>query len=376
MRLLQTEAFVFCNGKIYASSMRKNGLYVYDIATSHSNCIGIFEGSDLYEWRLHRTAVVLNEHILFLPDRSNGIHRFNLKSNQMDYFPLELDKNSRFSNGIVYGNTVYCVQVEPKLEILTYELDRLRQDKIPLPKLPDNTCFANDYHFEDGILYLADKSNGIIVIIDCNKREAISKIVVDNFKLKAGFGTICKVKDDFIFSTQSDILIWNSISKETRYISDYPEGYGMKYRDNDYNVIEIDGFKDVNGKNEQPFSYSFYRNGSIVFLACRTNMCLSLNLSNDRVKVLDLPEEEETVESLTDIERTTHVHYICNPSCEGYPFYSTNTRKIYTLNNSNGCYGIRINDSDLQWNLARNGTLFWEDKYYGIEEYARELADM
>lgn len=374
MKQLQTEAFVFCDDKIYASSMRRNGLYVYDIVTGHSECLGLFKESDPYEWRLHRTAVAMMDDVYFLPDRAKGIHRLNLKTKHVDFLPLDVEEDARFSNGIIIDKTVYCIQIAPKLEIITYDLNNLRQDRIVIPDIPIDSRFINDYHHENGFIYLADKSHGFMFVIDCDKKLAKCEKIIENSKPGDGFGTVCKVKDDFVFSMQKGILVWNINTGKTRLITEYPQGYGMKYRDKDNRLVEINGFRDINGTNEQPFTYSFLKNGAVVLLANRTNMCLSLDLTTDRLNAIKLRDEEETLESLTNAERITHEHFICNLSDEGFHFFSTKSGKIYSFNNSENYSWISINDSEIQWNQARNETLIFENEYYGLEEYVTDMA--
>ncbi len=376
MKLLQTEAFVFHNEKIFASSMRRNGLYIHDVKTGHSECTGIFEGSELYEWRLHRTAVLKDDDVFFLPDRAKGIHRLNTITNHIDYFPLDLDEDARFSNGLIVGNTVYCIQNRPTPGIITFDIDSLEQSSLAMPNLPEDFSFADDYHFEDDMLYLVDKANCLLVSVDCISGVVKSEYIIEKNGDMAGFGTVCKVKDEFVFSTQNGIVIWNVVSQKSRLITDYPDGYGMLIRDGDNNVAEIKGFKDVNGNNEQPFLYSFCRDEIVVLLANRTNMSLALEPSSGELTSIELPDEEETVESLNDEERVTHAHYICNLAGQNLPFFSTRSRRIY-IGNCHGDYnGITINDSELQWFLIRGVKMFWENEYYGLDRFAGDLGEI
>lgn len=369
MRPLQTEAFVKADNRIFASCMIKNGLYVYDMYSHKTRLLGLFEEYERYEWRLHCAAGRYKNDVYFFPDRSKGIYKLNICSCDKDYIPLEIEDNARFTNGFIVGGNAYCIQVRPVTRIISVDLNTYKQSEINISGLPDDAYLQRDYYIENRTIYLTDRKEGFLVSIDCDRSEGKAEQVIPKNKISAGFGTVCKLGSEFFFSAPNGVVVWNSQTKETRWITDFPESFGMIYRDANGDVKHVLGTGHLIDLNEQPFSSSFYKDGRVYFLPRRTNSSLALDVHTKKLTCCFMNGETESMDTLLSYDRLTQEHFLASQNEGKYYFFSSCSNRIYSEDSFLEGKWIVLEGNEPGWAYSSGQDLI-------VESYQSTLSDL
>ncbi len=367
MDYIWTEAMVEYNNYIYASAMNKNGIYEYYKTTGNTKCVGYFSDADVYEWRLHSTAVEFNGLIYFLPDRSNKIHIFDPQTKVIESIIISDNPKVRHINGFIKNNKIFCIQTVPDKCIKVYSLE---DKKMTILNLPDNVFVGRirrDFAINGDYIYLVSSGTKTIVVLNTID-NTIRLLDVEGFdEIPGGFGTIEKSGNIFYLSTKVGIIKWNFSTKNGHMFDTYPNDFGI-IKENDNKYIEIKPPLEELDIYEQPFYSSYETNDNIIFFPQRANMCLRINKISNKIEEFIIEGEKETYETFTAVGRITKCHYVGSREDEKICIHSLCTRKTYELDKNGVIAEIKIVDDELA-RLIKNKINYCEDTTNNLKEY-------
>ena len=342
--------------------------------THKTDLLGLFKEEGCYEWRLHSAASRYGNDIYFFPDRAKGIYKVNIYTYEKEYIPLEIKDDARFANGFLLDEYAYCIQVRPKSRIISVNLNTYKQKEIDVSGLPDQSYLQRDYCISNNKIFLTDRTEPILITIDCEKQEGKAEQVISKDKMSTGFGTVCKMDDEFYFSSQKGIIIWNSQTKRNRWIKEFPREFGMIYRDANGDVKHVLGTGNLENLNEQPFSSSFHKDGKVYFLPGRTNMSIILDADSGLIVGCGMEDETESADTLIQDSRITHDHYRTSLNEGKYYFFSTCTNRIYSEDSFLEGRWIMMGENDPAWLYASGQALIAESKQSKLDDFLEYLV--
>lgn len=366
-----SEAFVLYDKKIYASDMCKNGLFVYEQSGTCSQFAGLFPGEECDSFRIHSNAHLIGDRIWFVPDRGKHIHIVNPENNKIDsVIRIVKDEMVRTEYSYYINNKIVLFQNNNILRVFSVADGGFTDIEIPF--MSEKAHLRRDISVEGNDIYFINNLDKVVFKLNTEENRIESTKVEGIQNIANGFGTIEKIGDIIWLSTQNGIIKYNTVSKETSLLNQFPDDFDMRIINKDGLFQEIAGFLDVNNIGEQPFSASIIWNNSLILFPGRVNMCIQINLDNEELKEFQLPEELEDEEGLRQTGRITHNHFLIRKENGIYYVTSTRSRRIYVFDNGGNYYYNIIPFNEPEWIFKVGKGVAMEDEST-LEDYIKYL---
>ncbi len=137
-------SFVACyqTGKeYYFSNNLFNGLIRYNKENETFEYLGLFMPEKTTRQGLHHGVYRNKDDLFFVPDASRGIHRYNLTTKEMTYFPLDVDKHEKYRGIDSYkiNNVIWIVGAYESNPLISFDMDtcEIKKYDIFLKAMPE-----------------------------------------------------------------------------------------------------------------------------------------------------------------------------------------------------------------------------------------------
>ncbi len=113
--------------RLYFSERNFNGLFCYNMKSKECEFIACFKGEDISEFDLHKNCILYNEQLFFIPQRSNFIHVYHMKTGEQRNILISKQKNRKpqfLYEVLQYGSCLYNIPISIEQPLIRLDMNR------------------------------------------------------------------------------------------------------------------------------------------------------------------------------------------------------------------------------------------------------------
>ncbi len=111
---------------LYFSASDFNGLFRLKKGESYAEWLGWFQKEPLWQKRIHYKIVEQDGRLFFNPFFGHGIHTYDLKKQDLKFYPFDDTKPVSFSNAIKSEGKIYLIPLNPRTPFTIYDMSKER----------------------------------------------------------------------------------------------------------------------------------------------------------------------------------------------------------------------------------------------------------